>query len=83
MNDVRNKKQITIDELAKVFNDTYNKYGKRIASMPDDAEAVLVDMKSDINVPFVINIEKGGMEMVSKTIMRKKGFKTRTKRLVV
>lgn len=83
LNDSRNKKQITVDELAELFNDTFKKYGKRIAGMGDDDEAVLVDISSSINVPFVINIEKNGMEMISKTIMRKKGFKSRTRRLVM
>jgi len=83
LNDARNKKQITVDELSALFNDTFKKYGKHIAGMADDDEAVLVDVSSSINVPFVINIEKDGMEMVSKTIMRKKGFKTRTRRLVM
>jgi len=83
VNDARNKEQITIDELAELFNDVFKKYGEKIAGMSDDDEAVVVDVSSDINVPFVINITKNGMEMISKTVMRKKGFKTRTRRLVV
>ena len=41
------------------------------------AEAVIKDMKTDINMPFVINIDRKGMlDLVAKTIMRKKNFKT-------
>jgi hypothetical protein len=34
-------------------------------------------MRADINMPFVINIDKNGMlDLVAKTVMRKKNFKT-------
>jgi len=41
-------------------------------------------MKTDINVPFVLNIDASGMlELVAKTIMRKHNFKTSSRELSV
>jgi hypothetical protein len=77
-NDARNKTQITLKELAILFKDAYIKYGKRIAQMGPDAEAVIKDMRSDINVPFVLNWDSYNKELdlVAKTVMRKKNFST-------
>ena len=78
VNDPRNKEQITLKELAILFKDAYSKYGKRIAQMGPDAEAVIKDMRSDVNVPFVLNWDEKNQELdlVAKTVMRKKGFST-------
>lgn len=78
VNDPRNKEQITLKELAILFKDAYNKYGKRIAQMGPDAEAVIKDMRSDVNVPFVLNWDDRNQELdlVAKTVMRKKDFRT-------
>ena len=77
-NDARNKTHITLKELAILFKDAYIKYGKRIAQMGPDAEAVIKDMRSDINVPFVLNWDSRNKELdlVAKTVMRKKNFST-------
>ena len=77
VNDERNKKPINQAELVRLFRLTYKKYGKKISQMNPDAEAVVTDMETDINMPFVINLDKGGMlDLVAKTVMRKKDFKT-------
>ena len=77
VNDARNIKQITVAELIRLFKQAYRRYGKRISKMPDDANAVINDMKTDINMPFVIDIgDKGAMELIAKTVMRKKNFST-------
>ena len=47
------------------------------------AEAVIKDMKTDINVPFVLNLRRGELELVAKTVMRKKNFKTPDRELAV
>ena len=51
--------------------------------MGDDAEAVIRDMQTDINMPFVLAYDDRNKEidLVAKTIMRKKDFKTSNKRL--
>ena len=78
VNDSRNKQQITLKELAILFKDAYNKYGKQIAQMGPDAEAVIKDMRSDVNLPFVLNWDSSNQELdlVAKTVMRKKDFFT-------
>ena len=76
VNDKRNVKQITPAELTRLFKQSYKKYGKKIAQLGPDAEAVINDMKTDINMPFVLNLKGGELELIAKTVMRKKDFKT-------
>jgi len=84
VNDERNKKPINSAELIRLFRLTFKKYGKKIAKMNPDAEAVIHDMETDVNMPFVLNLDKNGMlDLVAKTVMRKKDFKTRNQKLEV
>ena len=84
VNDARNKKPINSAELIRLFRLTYKKYGKKIAKMNPDAEAVISDMETDVNMPFVLNLDKDGMlDLVAKTVMRKKDFKTSNPKLNV
>lgn len=82
-NDARNKKDINTAELTRLFKQTYKKHGKAIPKLGPDAEAVIKDMKTDINVPFVLNLNRGELELVAKTVMRKKNFKTPDRELAV
>ena len=83
VNDSRNKKQITQSELIRLFKQTYKKHGKQIPQMGDEAQAVIRDMQTDINMPFVLAYDNRNKELdlVAKTIMRKKGFKTSNQKL--
>ena len=84
VNDERNKKQISPAELVRLFNKTYQKHGKTIARLGPDTQAVINDMQTDINMPFVLKLDRSGMlELIAKTIMRKKDFKTPNKKLTV
>ena len=76
VNDARNIKQITVAELIRLFKQAYRRYGKKIAKLPDQANAVINDMKTNINLPFVLKYKKGEIELVAKTVMRKKNFTT-------
>ena len=78
LNDPRNPKPITAAELIGLFKRAYQKSGKKIAEMPPYAEAVLKDMRTDINTPFVIEYDRrnGELDLVLKTIMRKRDFMT-------
>ena len=76
VNDKRNVKQITPAELTRLFKQSYKKYGKTIRKLGPDAEAVINDMKTNINMPFVLNLKGGELELIAKTVMRKKDFKT-------
>ena len=82
LNDVRNQRQITYAELTRLFKQSYKKYGKKISKLGDDAQAVINDMKTDINMPFVLNKNKRGeLELIAKTIMRRKNFSTSNQKL--
>ena len=85
VNDERNKKQITTAELTRLFKQSYAKHGKKISAMNPDAEAVIKDMKTDVNMPFVLKYDPKNQEidLVAKTVMRKKGFKTPDPELTV
>lgn len=85
VNDERNKKQITAAELTRLFKQAYAKHGKKIPQLGPDAEAVLKDMRTDINMPFVLkwNSKEQELELVAKTVMRKKNFKTPNPELAV
>lgn len=78
VNDKRNKKQITFTELTKMFRGTWKKYGYKIPKLGDGAQAVINDMRSDINMPFVLDWDNQSQEfdLIAKTILRKKNFKT-------
>ena len=42
------------------------------------AQAVIADMNSDVNIPFVLTIDKKNneLDLIAKTVMRKKDFRT-------
>ena len=84
VNDERNKKPINTAELIRLFRLTYKKHGKKIPKMGPEAQAVIHDMETDINMPFVLNVDRSGMlDLVAKTVMRKKDFKTSNPKLNV
>ena len=84
VNDERNKKPITSAELIRLFRLTYKKYGKKIPKMGADAQAVIHDMETDVNMPFVLNLDRSGMlDLVAKTVMRKKDFKTQNQKVEI
>lgn len=75
MNDKRNDPEIKVAEIQRLFKKIAKNKGKDIKKHGDE-EAVLKDMQSDLNLPVVVNFKDGEFEVVNKTIMRKKGFKT-------
>jgi hypothetical protein len=85
VNDPRNVKQITTDELIELFKDLRKKYGKSLTQEPDRMEALVNDIRSNINIPFVLVWDKKNNEIdfISKTVMRKKNFKSSNKKFQV
>lgn len=85
VNDERNIRQITIKELGMLFAKEYKRWGKPIAQLGPDAEAVMKDISSDINIPFALKWDRNNnqLELVAKTVMRKKNFKTPNKEFPV
>lgn len=83
VNDERNGKQITIKELGALFAKEYKRWGKPIAQMGPDKEAVMKDLESDINIPFALRWNGKELELIAKTVMRKKNFRTPNKEFPV
>ena len=77
-NDKRNKKQITIDELRVMFQKAFKKHGNKLKMKRGGMEAILKDIQTDINVPFVLkwDAKAGELDLITKTVMRKKNFKS-------
>ena len=80
MSDERNKPNIKMKELADFVKKIYNQQGKNLKGVAG-AEAVIKDMQSDLNIPVVVKYDQKNDEfdVVAKTIMRKKNFKTPNK----
>lgn len=80
LNDPRNGTPITTDELRQLFKKISSRYGDKLSNLSSNAEGVLRDMESDINIPFVIKYDTKNREidLVPKTIMRKRDFKSNT-----
>ena len=77
-NDPRNKEEIEPEEIIDTFTRLYKKHGQGLTNYNKEAEAVVINLNNDINVPFVIRVDKkrDEIQLMSKTIMRKKGFST-------
>tara|TARA_B110000459_G_scaffold55085_1_gene61797 strand:+ start:334 stop:2340 length:2007 start_codon:yes stop_codon:yes gene_type:complete len=85
VNDERNVKQITMSELTRLFKQEYKRWGKPIAQLGPDAEAVMKDMATNINLPFALRWDhrNNELDLIAKTVMRKKDFKTSNKEFAV
>lgn len=80
MADSRNKPCISLKELGLMIQKLYKKNAKSntLLSKYKDAEAVIKDLQTDLNMPVAVeyNRNKDELSVVAKTIMRKKDFKT-------
>ena len=83
VNDARNGKPINTAELLRIYKQIYKRYGKPISQLSKGTEILLKDMSTDINVPVVLRWNGRELEMIAKTVMRKKNFKSRTKKYSV
>lgn len=85
VNDERNIKQITMSELTRLFKQEYKRWGKPIARLGPDAEAVMKDMATDINLPFALRWDhkNNELDLIAKTVMRKANFKTSNQEFAV
>lgn len=78
VNDSRNGRPITTSELKRLFSETMARYGKKIHDMNPNAEAVIKDLQTQLNLPFIVKYDRanGEIDLVAKTIMRKGNFMT-------
>lgn len=79
VNDARNGRPITYTELKNLFLKAYLRAGQYISELPAETEAVIRDLSSNLNSPFIIQDAPGDSshtdhDMVMKTIMRKERF---------
>lgn len=77
MSDERNTPCITMKELAEFIKKIYAKQGKSLKGVAG-AEAVIKDLQTDLNIPVAVKYDqrKDEFDVVMKTIMRKKNFKS-------
>ena len=77
MNDERNSPKIKLKELADLIKKIYAKHGNPLKDKPG-AEMVIKDLQSDLNMPVVVKYDEKNdeIDIVAKTIMRKKNFST-------
>lgn len=80
MGDERNDPCITLKELADFIKKIYAKQGKSLKGVAG-AEAVVKDIQKDLNIPVAVTYDSKNDEfdVVMKTIMRKKNFRTPNK----
>ena len=90
VNDPRNKKQITISELSKLFTDVYKTHGAQISAKvkpgtDHEFEAVLTDLSTKVNLPVVLEWDRKSrqLKLVALTVMRKDNFFTKDPKLTV
>ena len=76
VNDPRNQPPIYVDDLIDMFRKEYQQQGQHIAQLPDQAQSVMRDLITKLNLPFVIASGYRGKQMIVKTAMRKKNFQT-------
>lgn len=83
VNDLRNKEDITTDELKWLYQKAHDRYANTISKLKPGEERVLTDPDTNINIPFAINWDgkSPDMDMVGKTVMRKKNFLSYTPKL--
>jgi shikimate kinase len=77
MNDTRNAPKIKLKELADLIKKIYAKHGNPLKGKAG-VEVVIKDIQSDLNMPIAIEYDSKNdeIDVVAKTIMRKKNFTT-------
>lgn len=85
INDDRNGEQIKVREIRDLFRKEFAKYKDAFKGMDDGYQALLKDIETNVNIPFVIRWDERNKEfdIVAKTVMRKKNFKTSNKQFKV
>lgn len=80
ISDGRNDPCINLKEIADTIKKIYEKYrkGEHTLSKYVDTEAVIKDLQNDLNMPIAVEYDRKNDELnvIAKTIMRKKNFRT-------
>ncbi len=80
-NDERNKPPIDLIELKRLFKVFYQQHGKEVVKLKANTQAVVKDLVTKVNLPFVIEWDKKNKEwdITAKTIQRKDNFMTKNR----
>lgn len=76
LNDPRNGEPITVKELVDVYNSLYDKHGVTLSHTPEEIEEIIKSISKNLNIPIVVryNRKTNKIDVVAKTIIRKKNF---------
>lgn len=76
INDPRNNPPITVTEVSEFFEKIRRQYARRIASMKNNEEGLLKNIKSNLTVAYIISSDYASKmnKLVCKTVMRKKVY---------
>lgn len=80
LNDKRNKKQITAEEIIAIYKDLKSKFGSKLSKSSGEIEKLIKSASTAINIPIAIRYDRKTKEVdiMAMTVMRKKGFKSTT-----
>lgn len=80
VNDERNQRDITVDELRMIFKEVYAEYKNKLKRYGDGFEGVFKNPPTAINIPFILqwDADNEELDLVTKTVMRKKNFLSST-----
>lgn len=78
INDARSGRPISYEEMAEFFKRAYHQAGEEISELPVGVSAILKDIFSKINVPFIVqdDIKNKEHDLVLKTVIRKSNFRS-------
>lgn len=87
LNDPRNGKQVTINELIGIYISLFTKHGKKLSKtsgQQGSLDELVKSLNTNINIPVVVEYDKNKKEVVivAKTMMRKKNWKTKDKTIL-
>lgn len=83
--DARNKAPIGVQEIVHLFQEEIAKHGRQIALLEPGAQGVFRDTRNDLNVPFVLDVDRRDrrLKIIAKTVIRKRDFHTPSQTWVV
>lgn len=77
-NQIRGDGPIYLQDIRDLFQKAYTKYNKKIVQYGKGFEAVLRDIQTNLNVPFILDWDRetGRLDIIAKTAMKKRDFRS-------
>ena len=78
LNDPRNPRPITLEEVSRLFKKVFYKYNAVLADGKHWWEAVMRDSQNDLHIPFQLEWDDKNKEMdlIAKTAIKKRNFRS-------